>query len=147
LGAEQCDRNRYFSHHAGPSGHLERPPLLASIEGAFRVLQQTLDPVQVAEMKLHQALGKAQRWAGSHHIAREGREPALQDHRLSPEEGLAQVLLHQSRRPRPVARRQGVPDRVVDKPVLFAPVRSPSMQLRYLSGLDSLQPGTEEIAE
>jgi hypothetical protein len=147
LGAKHRDRGWYLSHHAGTGGQLEHLPLPSGVEGVLGMVQQALDPIEVAKVEVDQALRKAQRRAEPHRIVREHREPALQDDGLSAAEGLAKVLLHESRRPCPVAGRQDMPNRVVDQAVPFVPGCGSAMQLRFLSSLDPVQPGAEEIAE
>jgi hypothetical protein len=63
------------------------------------LFEKMLGPVEVAEVKVHLPLGKAQCWAGSHDVDWEHREPTLQDHTLSAAEGLMHVLFDELHRP------------------------------------------------
>jgi hypothetical protein len=101
----------------------------------------------VAEVKLHQPLRQAQRWNGSHRFLGKGREPSGEDHLFPAAESLVEVLLHQPRRPRVVARGRGVPDRLIDQPVMLTPGGGPPVEFGDKVGLGLHQSGTEEIAE
>jgi hypothetical protein len=111
------------------------------------MLQEPLDRVEVAEMKLHQALCQAQSRDRLHRLLRKHREPSLEDHVFPPPQGLVQVLLNQPRCRRGIPGSEPMADGVVDQAVLLAPAGRPAMQLGHQVRLSLHHPGAEQVGE
>jgi hypothetical protein len=147
LGPQQRHRRRNLRHHPAVGWDLRPLGLSLEVEDLVGVLEQALDRIQAATMKLSHGLGQDQPQAGTHHLLRKRLQPALEQHTLPSAEHLVEVALHQPGGPDGIAGGQGVADGVVDQPMTFAPGRGRPVQHGLTLGLHPGKAGAKQVRE